>query len=73
MSFISDVIMSVFKTGEGGISIMEYLRTEIKPDIQSLRKDHHGLSTKVAALPTRTEINDTIDKIHKRIDTKQDK
>lgn len=55
------------------VSVMEYLKTEIKPDIEGLRSDHQRLGEKVAALPTRDEMDTRLDRLHKRIDTKQDK
>ena len=66
------VIRGLLNGGEK-MSVMDYLKAEIKPDIEGLRGDHRRLSDKVAALPTRQEFNDRIDNIHKRIDTKQDK
>lgn len=59
--------------GGNRMSVMQYLQTEIKPDIIRLQDRNIELSEKVAALPTRKEFTDTFDKIHRRIDTKQDK
>jgi hypothetical protein len=71
MAFI-DWVLNTISNGER-MSIMDYLKTEIKPDIQALRRDHLDLREKVAALPTRAEVDTQLDRIHKRIDTKMDK
>jgi len=57
----------------GGISVIEYLQTEIKPDLISLQDKHEEMVKTVAALPTRKEIQEKLTHIHTRIDTKQDK
>ena len=56
-----------------GMNVMQYLQTEIKPDITRLQKGHEHLTEMVAERPTRTELDTRLDRIHKRIDTKQDK
>ena len=56
-----------------GMSVMQYLQTEIKPDITRLQEGHEHLTGMVAERPTRTELDTQLDRIHKRIDTKQDK
>ena len=58
---------------ENGISVMEYLRTEIKPELSTLAADHRLLSEKVAALPDRKELAIKFTQIHDKLDTKQDK
>ena len=55
------------------MSVMEYLQTQIKPDITRLQEGHEHLTEMVAERPTRTEMDTRLDRIHKRIDTKQDK
>lgn len=55
------------------MSIIDYLKTEIKPEILLMKEQHQDLSQKVAALPTRQELDHKLDIIHKRIDTKMDK
>ncbi len=62
----------VFGNGNG-MSVMQYLQVEIKPDIIRIQEHQSALDVKVAALPTRKEMDDRLDKIHERIDTKQDK
>ncbi|KKN41200.1 hypothetical protein LCGC14_0725510 [marine sediment metagenome] len=56
-----------------GMNVMQYLQTEIKPSITGLQKGHEHLTEMVAERPTRTELDTRLDRIHKRIDTKQDK
>ena len=56
-----------------GMSVMQYLQTEIKPDIIRLQEGHEHLTEMVAERPTRIELDTQLDRIHKRIDTKQDK
>jgi len=75
-----DWALTQFLKDDDGMTVMQYLKTEIKPDLETLRKDHQRLSEKVAALPTRYDVRDLrlefdgkVDKLHKRIDTKQDK
>jgi len=57
----------------GSMSVLQYLQTEIKPDLESLRDKHDELAITVAALPNRSEIQQKLTQIHSRIDTKQDK
>jgi len=57
----------------GGMSVMQYLQTEIKPDLVSLQNKHEEMVKTVAALPNREEIQQKLTQIHARIDTKQDK
>jgi len=66
-------VLRGFLNGGNRMSVMTYLQTEIKPDIVKLQEHQSKLDIKVAALPTRVELDTRLDTIHKRIDTKQDK
>ena len=59
--------------GGDKMSVIQYLQTEIKPSITKLQEGHESLTKMVAERPTRTEMDTRLDRIHKRIDTKQDK
>lgn len=58
---------------DGGLSVIQYLQTEIKPAINKLEDKHVELTKTVASLPNRTEIQGKLEEIHRRINTKQDK
>ena len=61
------------RKSNGGMSVIEYLQTEIKPDLTRLQDKHEELTKTVAELPKREEIQQKFTQIHARIDTKQDK
>lgn len=56
------------RNNTNGITVMEYLQTEIKPDITKMREEHQSLRDKVASLPTREEIDQKMTVLHTRID-----
>lgn len=51
-----------------GITVLEYLQQEIKPEILKLREDHTRLKVLVASMPTRDELTTKINEVQRRID-----
>ena len=72
MDWLIRIARKLLNGGEK-MSVMQYLQTEIKPDITRLQEGHEHLTEMVAERPTRIELDTQLDRIHKRIDTKQDK